>query len=376
MLASALFGSLFAGKGEVKAYEKMKIYGYDYLNIEGFQCDKKSDGTYEVLGYYGKEENIEIPDIKEAKKIRVSIDSMGGDSNQVKNLSIPADDRIELFYGGPEKYPGADHITVEEGNKKYMSEDDVLYSSDGKSIYAIGTEKKGKYEIPESVGSVKWPLYYTKLEEVIIGKNVKELWGRNYDDEGWEQCTFKPRLKNGGRIFPETLKKIRVKEGNTKFKVKSNILYSRDGKTIYGCGELKGSLTMPSTVRKCCQYAFSGKKITKAKLSDNIIMLPEGLFYGCRNLKEIKIGKKTGIIRYAALEKTKVKTLELPKNVNYIFINQSYAKTLKTLKTKNRNLHLGVESDRDVDYESLPISDSYAKKYMKKLGIRVVVVKK
>ena len=250
-------------------------------------------------------------------------------------------------------------IKVNEENKIYKVEDNVLYSNDGTILYLVPGGKSGEYIVPVGVKTISsYALSNnTKIEKVIISDTVETINNMAFDgNSGIKELTIGKNVTNmsGGQTFRNcsnlktvTLKtestkisfvafsgtganftEINVNEDNKTYKVEDNILYSKDGTILYLVPKgRKGELIIPEGVTTINSYAFSGSsKIEKVIISDTVVTINNMAFDGNSAIKEIVIGKNVVNINGN-------QTFRNCKNLNTVIIDSEAITKLLTAQT-------------------------------------------
>ena len=251
-----------------------------------------------------------------------------------------------------------------------ISEYELLYDYDS---YITLLEKEPQTEEPA---------YYhfgtfegTSLKSVEIPDGVKYLPSKTFQSLDWydpdDEYTSGPRLEEitlgknfigeintGDGLYSEDsfylaqnyywLKSIKVAKGNPKYMVKNNILYSKDGKTLYQAfsGAQKKNLIIGSKVKRIANGAFFRmqgiKKVTVKGKLDSIGLLA---FAGC-SMK--KFTAKKDIQKIGAGAFTECKQLiefDCKKNVHSIGKNAfASCYKLETVQLGRKLSYLGKEA--------------------------------
>lgn len=126
----------------------------------------------------------------------------------------------------------------------------------------------------------------------------------------------------------KTLKKIQISKTNSLYKVKNNLLLSKDGKILRGCpGGIK-SPKIPDSVTVIGYFAFRNSDITKVTLGKHVKYIGNYAFSGCKKLKEIKWNKKVNRIGDMAFYGcAKLKQITISKKVKKIGMSAFPEKT-------------------------------------------------
>ncbi|MCD8019517.1 MAG: leucine-rich repeat protein [Clostridiales bacterium] len=122
-------------------------------------------------------------------------------------------------------------------------------------------------------------VYCSNLKSVTIGSGLSSLgygsFGNNY-----------------------SLTTITISEENCYFKAVSNVVFSKDGTTLYLFpGGVDGTYTIPDGVTSIYNYAFEDcTSLTKITIPDTVMEISYGAFWGCTSLTDMTIpGSVTNI---------------------------------------------------------------------------------
>lgn len=167
------------------------------------------------------------------------------------------------------------NFKVSSKNKKFSSENGLLYSKDKKKLYLCPRGKKGTAVISDKTTtiSVENLLYdfeeafgnCSKLEKIVLGKNIN-----NVENELW--------------IFGDRkLKEVAVVDGNKYYTSTKNAIFTKDMKKLVLCISAENkTYTVPEGVEKIETDAFRlCADIENLILSDSVI---EGECYWTKNI--------------------------------------------------------------------------------------------
>lgn len=301
-------------------------YGMTLQEYNKFAKKYKGKKMCVVLGYAGKKvKNLRLPEkIEGSSHYILCVDSFDG--YYMKKVTIPAKVNIEkvlLSEPGEQDEPyhscRVDYV-VEKGNRSLKSKNGVLYSRDGKTIYAIPAfYKSKKFIVPDNVETV----YFSScVYELVLGKNVSKF------------VYCHPNEFD--------LKKIRVKKGNANFTVKNNILYSKDKSILYfSLSKDMESFVMPDSVTELKSYAFYyHDKLKKIVFSNRLKVIPKEAFCFCEKLSDIDYGSGVRVIEDENLLQDN--PLILPKNIEKL----GYVRQGVHIITYNKDLMI-YDDDED-----------------------------
>ena len=218
-------------------------------------------------------------------------------------------------------------IKVNDSNTTYKAEDNILYSTDGKTIYLVPTGRSGELLIPEGVETIYnyAASYNSKLQKVVISDMVETIQTQAFVScTGLQEISFGKNISNiGGHAFKScnslktvtiesessslifncfmgcsSFTEIKVNDGNATYKVEDNILYSKDGKILYLIPTGRsGEIQIPEGVETICNNASSyNTKLQKVVMSDTVETIQTNAFLSCSALEEVIIGKNVSSI--------------------------------------------------------------------------------
>ena len=164
------------------------------------------------------------------------------------------------------------NITVDESNPNYKSAGNMLLSKDGTQLYYYyGND--ATLNIPEGVTLIEVEAFYNfnGMTTINLPKSMEMI--------------------EGGYIFRScsNLETITIPEDNEYMKTVDGILYSKDGTQLIRCPGKKDNMTMLSTVKKICSYAFAHCGLTEINIPDGVTVIEANAFYDCDKAKKVTI---------------------------------------------------------------------------------------
>lgn len=237
----------------------------------------------------------------------------------------------------------------------------------GEGITSIGVTAFYGYEmesvtLPESLKKIKRSAFYEceNLKEIVIPKNVKRLGDDCFGDcFRLKKVTILGNVKAGsifGGCLPDvlelggkctkinemlaaeedSLKELKLINGNKNYKLKDGLLLSKNGKTLLShVGRIK-KITIPKKVTKIADYAFFmtyANKVTfnkklkeignfafaycnlkKIDISENVTRVGNGAFASNVNLSSVTFSKKIKSIGKEAFNNCNIKEIKLYNN--------------------------------------------------------------
>ncbi len=153
-------------------------------------------------------------------------------------------------------------ITVSENNQTYKSIDGVLYSRDGKTIICYPEGKTtDSYTIPDTVDSIKYPIYNKYLTKINFGNAINFF---IYD------------FMEGD--LP-ALTSIEVSSDSKEFYSIDGVLFRKDGKNLMYYPAAKGrTYSVPEGTEKINGDAFAGSSLENITLPDSLQIIESYAF--------------------------------------------------------------------------------------------------
>lgn len=163
--------------------------------------------------------------------------------------------------------------------------DSVTYIGD----YAFGEcDSLQKVTVGDGVIALGNEVFWeSPVESISLGKNVKAIGARMFGG-----------LYTGTSGKEGCLKTIQVASENPNFKVKSNGLYSKDGKTlyVYPVAATK-NVTIAKGTKVIKQLALQGAKMKTVTIPATVQIIEGGAFSDCKSLKKVTFAKNSKLKR-------------------------------------------------------------------------------
>ena len=369
----------------------------DNISVIGTQAFRGCTGITKVsfnsksLGRLVFQDCVNLEKAIIGKNVESSADSMFFACSKLVDLTILSDSlNVNGLVLG--KLPNLKEIKVNEDNSKYMVEDGILFSKDGRKIYLYPVGKTGDtyvfdsnikeigdyafsncssfktINIPDTVEVVgnfafqscsnlkeatvnaknlRRLTFYksSNLESVTIGANVSS-WG----DQIFFSCSKLSDLTilsstldvNNNHLYTSSaLKEIKVNEDNSKYMVKDGILFSKDGSKIYAypTGKQEDTYVFDSNVKEIGDSAFQGCSSFKTvNIPDTVEVVGSSAFQGCSNLKEVTVNAKN-LRRLTFYGSSNLESVTIGANVNswrdQIFLSCNKILSITYLGTKD-----------------------------------------
>ena len=187
-------------------------------------------------------------------------------------------------------------IEVDENSPYFKSVDGVLFSKDGKTLYAYPQAKAvDRYDIPDGVTSASsYAFTLSRISTIALSDSVAVT-----------GSTF---------IEAKELKEFIVGEDNPRYIVKDGVLFSKDGATLICYPRVRegASYTVPDGVTKIGSQAFRSSFLTEVTLPDSVKELEGGAFFASKQLSVFHFSENLEIIGDYALATMPLEVLTLP----------------------------------------------------------------
>ena len=318
------------------------------------------DSTVEIMGYDGSQgKKPVIPDKIGGRKV-TSIGEFAFSGNRCKITSIKIPKTVKKIKQCAFSMSKLSSVKIPESVQEigFRAFDDTKLTSIvipssvkklGKRVFA-DSKKLKKVVIKNGVSMISEGMFSscTKLTKIVIPNSVKQIRA-----EAFQDCAFKkfhiPKgvtsIKSGAftlLLKKPTLEKFTVDKDNPEYSAEDGILYNKD-KTelkVYPANRGGGSnrnssfepmpkltdeqkaardFTIPLTVHKIADYAFSASNLQKITVTCNLRTISSSAFADCPDLNTVVIqrGVKT-IDEEAFLECHALRKVELPDTLEEI----------------------------------------------------------
>lgn len=164
-------------------------------------------------------------------------------------------------------------FTVSNQNRHFCVADNVLFTSDKRTLVAYPCDKPGEsYAIPDGVVKVAGSAFWsTALTELTVPASVTSVGERAFGNN--RQMT-----------------NITVAEENPNYSSLNGVFLSKDGSVLITYPAGKSSLTFPDSVTKIEAYAFYNcAKLTSMNIPNRVTEIGEYAFYACSRIQEAHI---------------------------------------------------------------------------------------
>ena len=337
-----------------------------YKTSGDYRYEDNGNKTVTIVKYTGTDSKVTIPGEIDGKKVTCIAGEAFQANEKITSVSVPNGvtriesyafddcDNLEKVYLSESvveieddcflSCDGLTEINVESKNKKYSSEDGVLYNKDvtaleffprgkvsakiPKSVTNLGEYPFGdcralkSIELPEKLTEICEAAFYDceSLESIKIPDKVTEIGGVAFSGckslkeielpeeletigdgaftgcESLESINIPDSVEEiSGSVFSECtgLKEINVGSDNEYYSSVDGILYDKDINTLICCPCKKSSVEIPDSVTGIGDYGFSlCAELRSISLPEKVKTIGQSPFIGCSNLTEIKVDRK------------------------------------------------------------------------------------
>ena len=229
-------------------------------------------------------------------------------------------------------------INILDEDTLYSSKDGVVYTEDFKTLVRYPWGRTGAYTVLDGTEEVKDVfLDATGLTAITFPDTLVKLHASFTNCDLIEEISLPASLTSlyvGAFSGVSSLKKITIDENNTSFKVIDNIVYTKDGETLYtAIGGLEGDIVVPDGVTTIGSSAFSGsEKITSVILPQTVETIKADAFKDCIGLERIEMPKTLKKLESGIFTNCKsLKTVTIPDGITSLASTFSGCESLESI---------------------------------------------
>ncbi|MBQ9641713.1 MAG: leucine-rich repeat domain-containing protein [Bacteroidaceae bacterium] len=234
-----------------------------------------------------------------------------GSCPYIQSLTIPSS--VELIEEGAfQQNSRLDTLVVNQGNKNYVSIDNVLFNKERTILlqYACGLPDN-YYTIPNTVNRIADYAFdwCTNLKEVSFPESVLEI-----GQHAFWQCLQLQRvcipasiiqIGEGAFAGPNLLTEFEVDERNPVYTVVNGVLYTKDLSTIvcYPANNMQTNYDILNETNQIFDWTFaSSNNLLNVFLPNTITRIGSLAFFACNNLQSIDIPASVNYIGSQAFD--------------------------------------------------------------------------
>ena len=326
---------------QIDGKEIKEIGGYCFESISTLKNVKIPDSVttigYEAFKFCTSLTSVNIPDSVttisysafsdctslESINIPSSVTTIGGyafsSCYSLTSINIP-DSVTTIGKGAFSNCTSLESIEVSENDKKYSSDEGILYTKDKTEILQYPAGKKGnEYNIPSSVTTIGTNAFYrcTSLESINIPNSVTTI-----ESVAFAGCTSLTSIN-----MPDSVTTI----GASAFSDCTSLI----------------SINIPDSVTTIEISTFSGcTSLTSINIPDSVIEIGHSAFYYCTSLTSINIPSSVTKIRaFAFWNCTSLASINIPSSVTEINENVfTYWTSKQTINIQSSSVPSGWSS--------------------------------
>ena len=196
----------------------------------------------------------------------------------LKKANLPASVE-ELGQRSFSSCPKLDDFTIDEGNKHFVLESNMLMSADRtRVVHLFGAgdvNKNVSVTVPSTVKTIDEAAfdYSLGMKEITLPEGLEEIKAMAFFVSGLTSLTIPSTVTFIGEGFVEdsqNLKEIVVTEGNKSYKMEDGMLLDADMTKLYRVLPECETLTIPETVTRICKGAIEFTDLTTLVIPNTV----------------------------------------------------------------------------------------------------------
>ena len=200
-------------------------------------------------------------------------------------------------------------LTVDSGNTKYGSADNMIYTKDTSSLVCVAPGLAGSVTIPANVQAIGDEAFSgcTKLESVTIPNSITKI-----ERNAFRGCTGLTTISLPASISQlvdnpfsscTNLTTLIVDSSNTKYGSADNMIYRKNTNSLVCVAPgLEGSVIVPANIQSIDHFAFSNcTKLESVTISNGVSSIRKTAFENCKRLTRITIPQTVSFIQDGAI---------------------------------------------------------------------------
>ena len=202
--------------------------------------------------------------------------------------------------------PKLDDFTLDEGNKHFVLEANMLMSADKtRMVHLFGASDENKsvsVTLPSTVKTIDNGAfcYCLGLKEITLPEGLEEIKTDALSVSGLTSLTVPSTVTYIGEGFVEfckDLKEIVIAEGNKNYKMENGMMCNADKTMLYKVLPECTTLTIPETVTRICTGAIEYTDLKNLVIPNTVKEIAEYAFFYNQQLKTLVIGSGVNVIK-------------------------------------------------------------------------------
>ncbi len=200
---------------------------------------------------------------------------------------------------GNAAFDGCDNliaINIGDNNKKYLSDDGVLYNKEKTELIDYPDGKPGEYIIPNTISTISDYEFSNcvNMTSIIVPDSIKSI-----GEYAFYFCDSLTSITIGAGVemidedafdYCDNLCTIIVDENNANFSSVDGVLYNKEITEIVHFPKGKaGEFVIPNTVTSIDDEFWSCEKLTAITIPDSVVEISDSPFVWCYGLTEINV---------------------------------------------------------------------------------------
>ena len=283
------------------------------LTYGDFEYTVLDDGTVEISYYGSSDKTVTIPSTIDGKKVTSIQSEAIFDCKNLTSITIP--DSVTSIYDNAFFHcTELLSINVDANNKKYSSNNGVLYNKDMTEI-VVFPKGKTSVTIPGSVKRIGKLAFSNnkELTKIKIPDSVTSIGEQAFFCcENLKSVTIPDSVTNIGELAFDgcfNLRNVTISSGITSI-----------GNFVFGDCHMLSEVTIPNSVTTIGNFAFDGcSSLTSITIPDSVTSIGVGAFAFCTDITNITIPNSvTSIGEWAFGECTSLTSITIPNSVTSI----------------------------------------------------------
>lgn len=235
--------------------------------------------------------------------------------------------------------------TLTISGKGYVDIDHLRWCDDDDEMVWLGKEDAflpmfRKIIFQEGITSIDQRFFCLEnVTTISLPASLQKIINEGFDEYDLEEINgiYDP--------WSTTLRKIKVSKKSKRFKVMGNVLFSKDGKTlyVYPTGRSVKRYRIPGKVTKIANNAFMGADIGKIVLGNRVTVIGRQAFKMC-TVREVIFGKRLSKIGYCAFDSCRLSKISFPSSLTSIAAGAFYGCPLTELVIPEKVTKIGYRA--------------------------------